>query len=374
MKLLLLAPSARAMAESARRACCDFLSLDFFGDADTKELCENYSLREFGEEYTIENLYKRAQKLNFTHIIYGSGFENHPELVAGLEKRGTVLGNDSQTLRRTRDWKNFFKVLERNGISFPRTEILPKKEAIAALKNSRKKYLIKPLASGGGHAIYESSNAREAEDDKRLGEKVLLQEYVSGTPASSTFVSGNDFLFLGAAEQLRGTFFNRFRYSGNVAPLKEKRAAIERMKEISHKIAEAFRLKGCNGIDFVVNKGEPYVLEVNPRIPGSAELLEKVQGFNVVEAHIRACLGESVRLKLKKSHKFYAKKILFAEKNFRYSMRKRLKFVKDVPHYGEEIPAKAPVCDVLASASTRRRCLEKLNKNEARIKSLLGLT
>ncbi len=371
MKLLLIAPSTRAMAESAKRAGYDFISLDFFGDADQKGTCENYSLREFKEDYTIENLFKHAQNLNFTHVVYGSGFENHHGLIAKLEKRCTVLGNDSQTLRRVRDWKFFFRTLERNEIPFPQTEIISKKEAIETLESSGKKYLIKPLASGGGHGIYESNNAREAHCDERLSEKVLLQEYIEGTPASSTFVSGSDFIFLGAAEQLRGTFFSPFRYSGNIAPLSESRAGIEKMKEISRTVAEAFSLKGCNGIDFVIRKGKAYVLEVNPRIPGSTELLEMAHGFNVLAAHIKACLGEQLHLKLKHSPKFYAKKILFAQKELRYNIAKRPRFVKDVPHFNEHIPKLAPVCTVFAEGRTRVQCLEKLNKNEAKIKSLL---
>ena len=36
MKLLLLGPSTRAMAESANRAGYNFYSIDFFGDVDQK--------------------------------------------------------------------------------------------------------------------------------------------------------------------------------------------------------------------------------------------------------------------------------------------------------------------------------------------------
>lgn len=365
MKLLLIAPSTRAMAESAKKAGYDFISLDFFGGADQKEICENYSLREFKEDYTIENLFKHAQ-LEFTHVVYGSGFENHPELVREFEERTaqtrTVLGNSCDTLRKVRDWKNFFKVLEKNGIPFPQTEILPKQEAIEALKN-KQKCLVKPLAGGGGHAIYASQSVDKAAADERLGEEVLLQEYVAGTPASSTFVSsGSDFIFLGTAEQLRGTFFNPFCYSGNVVPLKARRVAIEKMKEISRVIAEAFELEGCNGIDFVINRGGPYVLEVNPRIPGSAELLEMAHGFNVIDAHIKACLGNLTSLKLKVPQKFYAKKILFADRDIIY--KERLDFIKDVPHYGERIDRESPICTVFGEGKTREECCTDLSNKE----------
>ena len=118
MKLLLCAASARALAQSAKAAGLDFASVDFFGDVDTKEAGANYSLREMGDSYSTENLYKNALKLEFSHVIYGAGFENYPDLVGGFEDIGNVLGNGAKILRRVRDWGNFFSSLEKEKINF----------------------------------------------------------------------------------------------------------------------------------------------------------------------------------------------------------------------------------------------------------------
>jgi hypothetical protein len=367
MKLFLIAPSTRAMAESAKKAGYNFISLDFFGDADQKEICENYSLNhEFKEEYTIENLFKHAQDLEFTHVVYGSGFENHPELVAEFEKRCIVLGNDSDTLRKVRDWEYLFRELRRRNVPFPGTEIIAADEAKEIIKSERN-WLIKPIKSGGGHSIYDRQNILEMEEPRS---KVLLQEYIEGKPVSSTVICAEEGCFCtGSTEQIVGTFFNKYRYAGNIAPLDEGKEVIEKIEETSCKISHAFKLKGSNGIDFILKNGEPYVLEVNPRITGSMEVLERAHGTNILDLHVKACLKENFDLKVKKSGKFWSKKILFADRDIIY--KERLDFIKDVPHYGERIDKESPICTVLGEGKTRGECCaDLLNKERLVYESL----
>lgn len=364
MKLLLIAPSTRAMAESAKKAGYDFISLDFFGDADQKEICENYSLREFKEEYTIENLFKHAQ-LEFTHVVYGSGFENHPELVGELEKRCIVLGNSCDTLRKVRDWKCFFRELTRRNIPFPRTEIIATDEAKKIIK-SEKNWLIKPIKSGGGHSIYDRQNILEMKQES----EVVLQERVEGKPVSSTVICAEEGCFcIGTAELLTGTSFNQYRYVGNIVPLAEEKEVIEKIEETSCKISQAFKLRGSNGIDFILRNGEPYVLEVNPRITGSMEVLERVHDVNIFDLHVRACLRENLDFKIKKPVKFWSKKILFADRDIIY--KEKLDFIKDVPHYGERIDRESPICTVFGEGKTRGECYtDLLNKERLVYESL----
>ncbi len=368
MKLLLIAPSTRAMAESAKRAGYDFISLDFFGDADQKEICENYSLKhEFKEERCIENLFKHAQGLSFTHVVYGSGFENHPELVAGFEKRCTaqactVLGNDSKTIEKVRNWNYFFKNLKKEGILYPETEAVPLEKARELIKSEEK--IIKPIKSGGGHLIYDKQNFEPSGEELRS--EVLVQQYIPGKPVSSTVIaSKKECLFIGATEQLVGTPFNKYKYTGNIAPLEEK---IKEIEEISYKIARIFKLIGSNGIDFIIKDSELYVLEVNPRISGSMEALERAHDVNIFDLHVKACLGENLDLKIKKPKKFWGKKILFAERNLRYKLKK-LDFIKDVPHYNEEINERDPVCTVLGSGKSRRECYLDLLEKEEKVRT-----
>ena len=373
MKLLLMAPSTRAMAESAKRSGYDFLSLDFFGDIDQKEMCENYSLNhEFIAELSIENLFKHSKELDFTHVIYGSGFENHPELVAELEKGYIILGNDVSALRKVRDWKYLFKTLKKLGISHPETEVVHLSEAQDML-GSGEKFIIKPLKSGGGHSIYDKKS--DEIKDKKLEGDVLLQEYIEGMPASSTIVSTRERCFyIGATEQLVGTPFNRYIYAGNVAPLMVDESVLKEIEEISYKIAHAFKLRGCSGIDFILKNTEPYVTEVNPRIPGSMEVLEGAYDINIMDLHVKACLEELEEddLRMKNPSKFFGKKILFAKKDIFYRVKQRLNFLKDVPCFNERIEERHPICTVVGHGKTAAKCIDDLNEKERKIRNVLG--
>lgn len=374
MKLLLVAPSTRAMVESAKKAGYDFLSLDFFGDADQKALCENYSLNhELKDELSIENLFKRSRQLAFTHVVYGSGFENHPELVAELEKDFNVLGNSAKTLKKVRDWRRFFRTLKKAGIHHPETQVMPKNEAEEALKTGEN-LIIKPVKSGGGHSIYDKCSL-DGIEDKALEGEVLVQECVEGFPASATLIgTGRDSLFIGAAHQLVGTSFNKYKYVGNTAPLGEDKSTLEEVMEVSGKIARAFRLKGCNGIDFILKGGEPYITEVNPRITGSMEVLERAYRINLLDLHVKACLGklEGRELKMREPKGFFGKKILFAKNSVFYRIRRRPGYIKDVPRFNEFIEEKNPICTVLGLGDTPERCIADLNNKEREIRKMVG--
>jgi hypothetical protein len=363
MKLLLIAPSTRAMAESAIRAGYDVVSLDYFGDYDQRKICTNYSLsHDFHEDYSLENLLRHRQILDYTHVIYGSGFENYPELVEVLEGEGILLGNPPKTLRKVRDWEGFFRTLGKMGIPHPETQVVSKDEAREMLRED-KKLIIKPLKSGGGHSIYDSSNIDEGSGE--LEEKVLIQEFVKGRPASATVIASRDTCyFLGATEQLIGDSMNKYRYTGNIAPLSADAEIVEKITEVSRRITRVFGLIGSNSVDFILGGDETVVTEVNPRVTGALEVLEKAFKVNLLELHIKACKGEFINYRVEPQSGFYGKKILFAEDEVSLRIG-RLAFVKDIPWHGEKIEKGSPICTVLGSGKTREECIQDLAQKEA---------
>lgn len=89
-----------------------------------------------------------------------------------------------------------------------------------------------------------------------------------------------------------------FRYCGNILPLArtwldESRYArlIASLQEIAAALTVFFRLRGLNGIDFVLQGDEIVVLEVNPRYCSSMELIEKTYQVPVFDLHFRAVHG-----------------------------------------------------------------------------------
>ena len=58
-------------------------------------------------------------------LVYGSGFEDRPELLKLIAQRWPVLGNDAATVKRIKAPERFFAALDRLGIKHPLTTIDP---------------------------------------------------------------------------------------------------------------------------------------------------------------------------------------------------------------------------------------------------------
>ena len=67
-----------------------------------------------------------------------------------------------------------------------------------------------------------------------------------------------------------------FMYCGNVVPSNLMKNDERLVTEISLKLSKQLGLKGINGFDFVLKNHYPYLMEINPRIPGSIRASESV--------------------------------------------------------------------------------------------------
>ena len=369
MRILVLGSGTRALAQSARRAGYDFFTLDFYGDRDQKAICENYSLHhDLGGEDRMETLCDHASRMAYTHLVYGSGFENYPELVEGLARGRTLLGNPPEILQQVRDWRIFSRGLERLGLPFPESEVVSLKEGLEVLRQEPGRWLIKPLKGGGGRMIYDGAQQLELEDWE-----VLLQERLRGTLASASVVAtGGEAWLVGTTEQLVGDGKRPYIYRGNIAPLAADGEVLEAMEETSIAIAREFELVGYNGLDFMIDGATPYVLEVNPRPTGAIEVLERAYGINLFDLHVKACLHHLEEVRIKPGGRFYGREVAFADGPVPFP-EDVPGYVRDVPHPGEVIPRGAPLCTVLASGRNRQECLRRLGERGKRLKGLLEM-
>ena len=123
-------------------------------------------------------------------------------------------------------------------------------------------------------------------------------------------------------------------------------------------LVAAFSLSGYFGIDFILNEGTPYVVEVNPRYPASVEVLE-------FAAHLDRAVGKA---------------IYFAPHAFRFPTSGpwdadlqipfdpwRLPGFADIPEPDEPMEAGSPVLTFFASGSTVASCREQLQSRAAEL-------
>jgi len=364
MKILIAGLTTRAIAESAVRAGCDVIAVDFFGDLDSKRIGANISLRDRGLDYSAAALARVARDVSYDALAYCGSLENHPDVVAEMSQGKFLLGNAPETLRRVRDPAVLLESLAARGFLVPRTFAV----GYDGEMPTGGRWLVKPAAGGGGHGI-------RVWQGEALHGSQILQEHVPGIPASAVFVGdGRQSILLGWSELLPAPA--GFRYSGNLLPLEAPRTALDEVRCLAEALTEEFGLIGVNGVDFVLNGERPVVLEVNPRYSASMELVERAAGISVFRAHLDACSGRlpdarypsALDAALGSGH-CHGKLIVYARKRVSAvdSSRWIERGVRDVPHPGEVIEAGHPICTVLGSDPIRAECLAGLHAEEAAI-------
>jgi len=347
MKTLIAGLTTRAIAESARRAGCEIVTIDLFGDLDQKRLCENVSLRERGLRYSAAAFLEVARGLEYDAVAYCGGLENEPDLVAELASGKPLLGNEPQTLRRVRDPGLLFPFLSSRGFAVPRTI------GVGSPRPRGGRWLRKPIHGGGGQGIGFWNG-------EPLLPGAILEEYLEGVPASAAFVAdGRRSVVLGWTEQLRGP--RDFVYGGNLLPLDAPPAALEEVRAIADAVTVEFGLRGLNGLDFVLRDGRPAPVEINPRYCASMELVERAANLPLFRLHLAAC-GGTVPDEWTLGDGFWGKAIVYARSTVAVGNTPAwiTRGVRDVPHPGEVIAKGRPVCTVLAWGPTRAVCQGRL--------------
>ena len=352
MKILLVGISTRALAQSASAAGYEIISLDFFGDSDQPAGAEVHSLvRDFGQPPELIALAHSARNFlpRVARVVVEAGLENEPALLefCPSDKR---WGNSAETVARVRDLNQIRKVLQGTGMHLP--EVICPGEALPAGGH----YLVKDSAHSGGRGV------REWDGHTAPGEREVLQRFVAGELASVCFIAdGREVRPLGLTRQYageRGLGAPAFAWCGNVAPWGDPELE-NVVLDAAAVLTESFGLVGLNGIDFIVQDGEPFLLEINPRPPASFELFERLLGVNAFQLHVEACQKQlPATLPPAPAGLAWGKGILYARGDLQVGDTRSWaeQDISDIPHPGEQISAGAPVCTIFSKGSDAVGC------------------
>ena len=375
-RVLIAGVSTRAAAESAARAGFEVTALDAFADLDQHPSVRALSLpRDFGIPFTPRNAARAARSIECDAVVYLSSFENAPRAVAALASGRALWGNTPDTLRHVRDPFTLADVLRRRGFPVPALSRHDPDDS----NDPTGRWLLKPLASGGGHGIRPWQGGA-------MPRKRYLQELVCGTPASVVFVAARrGATLLGVSRQLVGEQAfggSGFRYCGNVMshPGALDDRLLSSLSAIAEEVVEAFGLVGVNGVDVILRDGVPYPVEVNPRWSASLELIERSSGISVFSLHADACARgvlPSVDFRSGWTARAAAsgKAVVFARAEHVVGDTRAWLLdntVRDVPWPGERIAPGQPICTVFAEGADEADCRAALVQRAARVYAEIG--
>ena len=341
--------------------------MDAFADMDTREAAKQvirigYSEGRFDQQELTEAL-RELQSEDIAGLVYGSGFEATADLLDRLNELVPVIGNSSQVLRNLKRARQFFMLLDVLNIPHPEVSFRPLESASG--------WLYKQGGGSGGTHI------RKALPLSSIGPQRghYFQREVRGMPVS--------LLFAANGSQARAIGFNMlwmsptasmpYRYGGAVSRAELPVEAPQQLIQIAQQITNAVGLRGVNSLDAVVDDGQVYVLEVNPRLTATFDLYQSTPGasVNLFTLHMQACAGhldnwpELVPI-AKAHHVAYSSYHLKLPAEAEWP-----EWVADIPTPGSLIPAGHPVCTILAEGETAEAAREAALARELQLRDII---
>lgn len=317
--LIVLAHSARTIAQAGAQAGYQVIAVDAFSDLETQAACLTTCRVPINEwrfdlsalTQSLDQLYGQYPQ---AEVIFGAGieyaimhFDNYPQW--------NLCGFSASSIRLLRDPKQFFLGLDELVIPHPevcfQTVGLPvKKDGIWLLKDAQ--------GSGGCQIRFATDKdilAQSLAVSSSLNAGQYLQRYIKGEAISVLALAQSDQVtILGFNRQQHqvGSADLPFMYLGleaNISLLKEQS---DQVAEYLLKLFNKFELTGLFSLDMILTSEGLKVLELNPRIPASLEHYQHLLAkFNLIEAHLQACRGLAVA-SLPKPIGRVANRILFA--------------------------------------------------------------
>jgi uncharacterized protein len=337
-RILVVAVSARMLAQLAVADGYEVVALDRFGDVDLRAVAATETAA--GNDALVA----LADTVEADAVVYGAGLENRPELVARLADGRELLGTPAERLTAVRDPWAVAAAAVAAGARAPKTL---DRSAPAARADG---WLRKPQAGGGGRGVRRWAGGR-------LGAGEILQRHVPGLSCSAVAIAdGRRAVVLGLTEQLhRG----RYEWTGNVTPPRLPVAELAeldgRLRAVCAEVASRFAVRGAFGVDGIWDGRELWVLEVNPRPTASLELFEA----GAFAAHVRGARGVSVLTSETPTPPRCAKVklVLFADRDLRAPDPEwwPAGLVRDIPDRGELIRRGAPVCTLYCTTADPAR-------------------
>lgn len=124
------------------------------------------------------------------------------------------------------------------------------------------------------------------------GAPVLVDRYIEGKEAEVDLIGdGEDFLIPGIMEHIERAGVHSGDSMTVYPPQTLTQAEQEQIVDYSLRIAKAMRACGIVNIQFVLQDGQAYVIEVNPRASRTAPYLSKVTGIPMISLAMQCQLG-----------------------------------------------------------------------------------
>lgn len=333
--VVLVGNSVRYLAQSARAAGIAISAVDGFGDSDTRDASASYRRARGLSPQHLSCAAREVLGVRAAPWLYSAGFESRPaDLQALVQRNGNLVGNDPAVTQLLADPARLFALLADLGIEFPPTML--------DATTSDSDWLVKPAGGCGGTGVHRASDPLVADMPG------YSQHFVNGPLCSLVFVAdGADLEIIGFNRLLaRFPAAGDFRFAGAISGLALEPPAKRRMLTAARRLTRSLGLRGVNGIDFVMHKGEPLFIDLNARPTATLELYEDDLPEGGYLCHVTGCRGSLSKPDSPSAVR--GMRVVYAGHGQRPGNVDWPAWVTDRPMPGEYVPADQPLCTVHA--------------------------
>ena len=227
--------------------------------------------------------------INLTHALNGAGVR--------------ILGTSAEGIDLAEDRARFDSLLGSFGIRRPKgLTALTLEQALAAAEKLGYPVLLRPSYVIGGQNMTIAWAERDVRQYMALilaqgiRNPVLIDQYLMGAELEvDVLCDGMDVLLPGIMQHIERAGVHSGDSIAVYPPYRLSDRMIETVVSTSTRLAVAMGTRGLVNIQYLIYKGELYVIEVNPRASRTVPYLSKVTGLPMVDIATRLMLGASLK-------------------------------------------------------------------------------
>ncbi len=237
-------------------------------------------------------------------VIITFGGQTAINLCAYFASHGIrILGTSADSVDRAEDRERFEELLEKYSIPRPKAiTVMTKDEALQAAEKLEYPVLLRPSYVIGGQNM---TIAFTQEDVCRYMDVILAQgienpvlcdKYLMGTELEVDAISdGKDVLIPGIMQHIERTGIHSGDSIAVYPPYNLDDVMLEKIIEVSTQLALELKTKGLINIQYLIYRGQLYVIEVNPRASRTVPYISKVTGVPMVELATKIITGARLK-------------------------------------------------------------------------------
>ena len=256
--------------------------------------------RLYFEPLTEEDVMNVVYAENPVGVVVAFGGQTAIKLTQALVDNGiTILGTSAAGIDTAEDREKFDNFLETVGIKRPKAvTVNTAEEALIAARILGYPVLLRPSYVIGGQGMSVCRSAGEVRGfmstiiSQGIADSVLIDKYMPGTELEVDCISdGTNVLIPGIMEHVERAGIHSGDSIAVYPPYNLSKSMTDAVVKTSVDIARGLGTKGIVNIQYLVQDGELYVIEVNPRASRTVPYISKVTGIPMVELASRAMLG-----------------------------------------------------------------------------------